>query len=91
MKVFEDVVDLSRCFHVDSKPESFLGHKSSSIPIIPFTGNEDDMELARLSNYLTKLHKEDHAQSVNESTFKLEEISNADSVKTALKLVFNQK
>ena len=85
------MIDLSKCFHVDSKPENFLGHKESGIPILPFEGREDDMELPRLTNYLTKLYRADNAQAMNTDTFKLEALTQADGLKTAIKLLFNQK
>ena len=49
------------------------------------------MELPRLTNYLAKLAREEDSQTINKETFKLEEISQADGVKTALKIIFNQK
>lgn len=85
------MIDLSKCFQVDCKAESFLGHKESAIPIIPFTGNEDDMELPRLTNYLTKLYREENAQAMNTDTFKLDALSIVDGLKTAIKVLFNQK
>ncbi len=84
-------MDLTKCFHIDWKAESFLGHKPSAIPIVPFEGREDDMELLRLTNYLTKLYRESDSQAFNAETFKLETLAQADSLKTAVKLLFNQK
>ena len=80
------MVDLSKALHIDTKPESFLGHKSSALPIIPFTGSELDVELPRLTNYLTRLSRDLEFQDTNKNTFRLDEISQVDSVKVAISI-----
>jgi hypothetical protein len=71
---------------VDCKPESFLGHINSALPIIPFKGSIDDFELPRLANYLIKLSRETNFQEAHSKIFKLAEISEAESLKDVISL-----
>ena len=84
MTIFEDWIDFSKLLIVDSNPEAFLVKPQNGVPVIPFNEEEDDLELPRLSNYLSKLSAELNPVKCNASTFKLHKLESAYNEKEGL-------
>ncbi len=56
---------------IDNSVLSFAFHLNNGIPILPFYSNKDDVEMADLKKYLTKLSKYDNLTEANGNTFNL--------------------
>ena len=70
LRIFNDLTDSNKILMVDDRPEHFISRPENGVPILPYQGGLEDMELAKLCNYLSKLAAEPGLASSNESHFK---------------------
>lgn len=77
MRIFKGI-DLKDVVIVDNYVYSFAFHLTNGIPIVPFMGEKDDIELVKLMKYIKYLHTQNDFRIINEKSFRLNRILNTN-------------
>ena len=91
LRIFDDLTDPAKILMVDDRPEHFISRPENGVPILPYQGGLDDMELAKLCNYLSKLAAEPGLASSNASHFKQRQLVLAGTLQDALDTVMDSR
>jgi len=67
-------IDLSQVLIVDNFVYSFAFHLENGVPIVPFFGNKDDIEMLRVARYLSQISYKKDIRSINDKVFQLKKI-----------------
>jgi hypothetical protein len=76
---------------VDDNAENATTRPHNYVPILPFAGDADDLELPKLSNYLVKLTAEPQLLAANMQHFKLMQAAKAPDIKASLDVIFESR
>jgi TFIIF-interacting CTD phosphatase-like protein len=68
LNVFQNI-DLAKTVIVDNNVYSFAFQLDNGIPIVPFEGDKDDLELIKLMKYLVTLKDEADFRDLNKKTY----------------------
>lgn len=84
-------MDLKHALLIDSNSSDYSRHLTSGVPLLGYAGENDDVELPKLSNYLWRIAQNNSAPltAQNASNFKLHKLLEAPNEKTALSTMLN--
>ena len=84
-------MDLKHTLMIDSTSADYGRHLTSGVPLLGYTGDNEDVELPKLSNYLWRIAQTNSPPLTvqNASNFKLHKVFEAPNEKTALSTMLN--
>ena len=89
--MLDELIDPGHMLMVDDRPENFAIRPHNCVPVLPYTGEPEDTELAKLSNYLVKLTAEPGMVTANIRHFKLVQAAKGVSVQDSIDIIFESR
>jgi len=80
-------IDLSSSLLLDCKPEQYINNPDNAVPIVPFSGSLEDLELFKVETYLSTLahlaSKSSCIKTLNGNHFKMSILLRSEDIKDA--------